>query len=42
VIKDGEVRRVPATDVTRVIGTVGAVVIGGLLAAARLARTRAR
>jgi len=42
VIKDGEVRWVPATDVTRVIGTVGAVVIGGLLAAARLARTRAR
>ena len=38
VIKDGTLRWVPAVDVTRVIGTVGAVVVAALLAGARLGR----
>lgn len=42
VVRDGEVRWVPATDAARLVATIGAVVIGGLLAAARLVRARER
>lgn len=40
VVKDGRVRWHPAVDVNRLVATAGAVVVAGLLAAARLARAR--
>jgi uncharacterized spore protein YtfJ len=42
VIKGGEVRWRPAVDVNRLVSTVGAVLIAGLLARARIVRARAR
>jgi uncharacterized spore protein YtfJ len=38
VIKDGRLRWRPAIDVTRLVGTIGAVAIGILLAAGRIVR----
>jgi uncharacterized spore protein YtfJ len=42
VIKDGEVRWMPAVDVNRIAGLLGAVVITGVLSRARVARLRAK
>jgi uncharacterized spore protein YtfJ len=42
VIKGGEVRWRPAVDVNRLVSTVGAVLIAGLLARARIVRARTR
>lgn len=41
IIKDGDVWWQPAVDVNRMIGTIGAVVAAGLLAAARISKARA-
>lgn len=42
VIKDGKVGWVPAVDVNRLMGTIGAIAVAALLVAARIVKLRAR
>lgn len=42
VVRGGSVRWHPAVDVNRLVSTIGAVAVGGLLAAMRLLRARDR
>jgi uncharacterized spore protein YtfJ len=42
VIKDGNVRWIPAVDVNRLVATAGAIAIAGLLAGSRIAKAHAR
>lgn len=42
VIKEGKVAWIPAVDVNRLLGTIGAVVVAALLVVGRIVRVRAR